>query len=90
MSYQIRRVDDNQAEIVKTLRKNGARVAVLSSMGNGIPDLVCSINGELLFIEIKSSAKAKLTTQEQKFYDLWKDHVLVIHSKEQALELFIE
>jgi len=34
-----RKVDVNQAEMVETLRKAGADVYILSSVGKGIPEL---------------------------------------------------
>ena len=34
------RIDENQTEIVKALRKHGISVIVISGVGNGVPDLI--------------------------------------------------
>lgn len=90
MGYNIRRTDKNQAEVVKFLRDKGALVAITSSMGAGFPDLVCSINDKIYLVEIKKDGKAKLTKCEQEFHELWKKHIAIIHSTEQAEKLFSE
>ena len=77
-----RRIDENQTEIVQYLRKLGAKVLILSAVGNGCPDLLVSIRRQHLrkhawigLIEIKSDAqppsKQRLTPHEQKFFDDW-------------------
>jgi Holliday junction resolvase len=56
-----RKVDVNQAEIVKTLRQAGADVHILSMVGKGMPDLMVCFNGETILMEVKKNAKAKYT-----------------------------
>jgi hypothetical protein len=51
------RTDDNQTAIVATLRKMGARVAVLSGLGNGCPDLMIRYAGRWQPVEVKDGAK---------------------------------
>ena len=60
------RVDRNHSDIVTYLRKCGWLVHDTSSQGNGFPDLVCSLRGKIVLIEIKFSRK-KLTTDQVKF-----------------------
>jgi hypothetical protein len=51
------KVDDNHAEVVKALRKIGAKVVDLSRVGGGVPDLLVGIAGKWLLIEVKDGAK---------------------------------
>jgi hypothetical protein len=96
MSYQIRKVDNNQRKIVETLRKCGMTVYVTSSLGNGMPDLLASykINGigRTYLIEIKNGDlppnKQRLTELEKKFHESWQDHVFIINSEQSALDFF--
>ena len=85
MAYA-RKVDVNQAEIVKTLRKAGADVYILSSVGKGIPDLMVCFNGETILMEVKRDAKAKFTKDQLKFIANWKGGPLSrVDSPEAAL-----
>ena len=47
------KVDDNQAEIVATLRYVGCSVTSLASIGRGCPDIVVGYNGVNYLLEIK-------------------------------------
>ncbi len=81
-----RKVDVNQAEIVKTLREAGAAVYILSMVGRGIPDLMVCFNGETILMEIKRDAKAKFTAEQLKFIANWKGGPLSrVDSPEAAL-----
>jgi len=81
-----RKVDVNQAEIVKTLREAGADVYILSMVGRGIPDLMVCFNGETILMEIKRDAKAKFTAEQLKFIANWKGGPLSrVDSPEAAL-----
>ncbi len=84
------RVDDNQVEIVKTLRKMGVLVHVTSDLGNGFPDLVVSFKGKLWLVEIKDGKKAKsrqkLTEKESEFHSIWAKHICIINSIDQAID----
>ena len=81
-----RKVDINQAEIVETLRKAGADVYILSSVGKGIPDLMVCFNGETILMEVKRNAKAKFTKNQLKFIANWKGGPLSrVDSSEAAL-----
>jgi Holliday junction resolvase len=81
-----RKVDVNQAEIVKTLREAGADVYILSMVGKGIPDLLVTYGGETILMEIKRDAKAKFTADQLKFIANWKGGPLSrVDSPEAAL-----
>lgn len=79
------RVDKTQAEIVLALRAAGAKVAILSNVGGGVPDLLALYNGTLLLIECKSKG-GRMTEEEQAFYNEWQDCMVVVYSAEEALE----
>ncbi len=49
-----RKVDKNQAEIVKSMREFGAKVLICSHIGNGFPDLMVFYNDRTYFMEIKN------------------------------------
>lgn len=85
------KVDENQSEIVKALRKLGASVADTSRMGQGFPDLVCGFRGNNYLIEVKNEkqppSKRKLTDDEKRFHDGWCGSVHVVETVEQAINL---
>lgn len=77
------KIDDNQPEIVKALRKLGATVAHTHQIGQGFPDILIGYNGNHL-AEIKDGSKypsaRKLTPDEQKWHDNWPNKVHIIES----------
>ena len=90
------RIDENQNEIVKVLRKLGASVLILSSVGKGCPDILVGVSDNKghkhnILVEIKDGKKSpsqrKLTEDEQKFFDNWKGQVSVITSVTEAILL---
>ena len=80
------RADDNQQEIVDTLRDIGASVLVLSQVGGSCPDLLISWHGENYLIEVKAP-KGKLSLGQKKFFDTWTGKVFIVRSVDEALEL---
>lgn len=77
------RVDDNQSEIVDTLRKCGCMVQILSSVGRGVPDLLVGVpRGWLILIEVKDGSKPpsrqRLSEDEEKFHRNWRRYPLFI------------
>ncbi|SRR6266478_4804195 len=91
------RIDENQAEIVKALRKVGATVLNLSVLGNGCPDLLVGLidykgGKHNILLEIKDgdkpTSKRKLTKAEQQFFDTWKGATFIINSVDEALHLY--
>lgn len=85
-----RRTDQNQREIVITLRRMGVKVYVTSSLGSGFPDLVCSFGRKTYVVELKNGKlpplAQKLTPLEQKFFDEWQDEVVILNSVENAIK----
>lgn len=83
------RIDENQNEIVKALRKAGAYVRIISQ-GDGIPDLLVAYKGYTILMEVKDGDKVpsarKLTEAEQKFFDEWTGGMLVVvNSVDEAI-----
>lgn len=88
-----KKIDANQNEIVKQLRKMGFSVAITSMVGNGFPDLVVS-NAQwdkptgkywkTILVELKDPANPpsarKLTPDEKKFHDSWKGYIVIATS----------
>lgn len=66
-----KKVDINQKEIVKAFRQLGAVVIDLSKVGKGVPDLIIGFKGNTIFVEIKSSSKAKFTPCQLEFIKEW-------------------
>lgn len=96
MGYRIRRVDSNQNRIVSVLRGLGAKVLILSEMGRGVPDILIAIRrpgrGRFMqLIEIKDGSKPKsaqkLTSDEHKFHEDWRDFVTIVSTEQEAVDL---
>lgn len=88
------RVDANHSEIIKALRDVGALVYSTAALGNGFPDILVGFRGQLFMFEIKDPSKPpshrRLTPDEEKFHMLWRDHVRVVETVEQALKAITE
>ena len=82
-----KRADDNQKEIVDTLRDIGVSVLVLSQVGGGAPDLLVGFRGKEYLMEVKAS-KGKLRPGQKEFFDTWRgSKVFIVRSVDEALEL---
>lgn len=90
------RIDENQGEIVKSFRKLGASVLILSDVGKGCPDILVGISDckgykHNVLVEIKDGKKSpsqqKLTTLEKKFFDEWKGNAFIVTSIEDVVFL---
>lgn len=83
------RIDDNQPLIVEALRRAGARVQPLHTVGKGCPDLLVGFRGRNLLLEIKDGAKSasrrELTRDERAWHDQWAGQVAVVASIAEAL-----
>ena len=87
-----KRVDDNQKQIVDSLRKLGHSVAITSMVGFGFPDIVVGNRGRNNFLfEIKDGKKTasqkKLTEDEVKFQSNWKGQYSVVETLDEILEI---
>jgi hypothetical protein len=86
------RVDDNQAEIVAALRKVGASVQSLASIGKGCPDLLVGFNGRTYLMEIKDPTKPKsdiqLTPDQREWHSKWcGSSIAIVYGVEAAFKI---
>ena len=91
------RVDRNQIEIVRALRTAGCTVLILSTVGNGCPDILIGVPGATaedrrnLLCEIKDGSKPpsarELTMEQIDFHIHWRGQVAVVTSVAEALAL---
>jgi hypothetical protein len=83
------KVDANQADIVAALRKIGASVQPLHSVGQGCPDLLVGWRGMNTILEIKDGRKPpsarKLTDDQVIWHEGWRGQVAVVETVEQAI-----
>jgi hypothetical protein len=84
------KVDANQAEIVAALRRCGATVQHLHTVGQGCPDLLVGRGGVTFLLEVKDGAKPPsrraLTPQEAAWIEGWRGRpVAVVESVDDAL-----
>jgi|APCry1669189768_1035252.scaffolds.fasta_scaffold00436_10 hypothetical protein len=87
MSY-IKKVDKNQADVVKALRDYGADVYLLHTVGGGIPDLLVLFQGHTILLEVKDGADKKLTPLQIKLFANWKGgHLHRVNSVQEAIEV---
>jgi hypothetical protein len=95
MSSYARKVDKNQPDIVKALRKQGCTVSHLHEVGNGITDIAAGITyggfSINLLIEIKDGdlppSARKLTPDQVAWHDMWQGQKCVVNSVEEAVLL---
>ena len=71
------RIDANQGEIVEGLRQLGMPVKIVS-MYPGMLDLIIGYQGHLVWVEIKSRPKAKLTKSEKEVFELFDGYNVVL------------
>ena len=80
------KVDDNQDEIVKALRKIGAKVEII-----GKPlDLLIWFRQRTFLIEVKNlDGRDRLTKDQVEFIAAWPGELYVVHTPAEAVELVI-
>jgi Holliday junction resolvase len=81
-----KRVDSNQVEIVKELRRLGMEVEHLHSVGKGCPDILVGYKGKNVLLEIKRDEKAKLTPDQVLWHHSWKGQVTVVSNVIDAIK----
>lgn len=88
MTYA-RRVDANQVEIVKALRKIGATVQPLHTVGKGCPDLLVGWRQKNFLMEVKDGTKPpsarELTPDEKEWISGWRGPVFIVNSPLEAV-----
>ena len=83
-----KKVDKNQAVVVKALRDYGADVHLLHMVGAGIPDLLVAYEGQTILMEVKDGPDKKFTPDQIKFIAGWKGgHLYRVNSSEEALDV---
>jgi hypothetical protein len=70
MAYA-KKVDKNQADVVKALRDYGASVFLLHTVGGGIPDLMVCYAEQTILMEVKDGEDKKLTPQQITLFANW-------------------
>jgi Holliday junction resolvase len=80
------KIDANQPEIVKALRKCGISVHSTAAIGKGFPDLVCAKGDKAWLIEVKGP-KGKLTDDQVEFMSAWQGDVHIARSVDDALKI---
>ena len=79
------KVDSTQAAIVAALRKAGASVQLLHSVGEGCPDLLVGFRMRNILIECKAPT-GSFTEDQVDWHRDWRGQVSVAHSAMEALE----
>lgn len=87
---RVRKVDANQAAIVQALRKAGAEVTHLHTLGRGVADILVSFRQRWLVMELKRDAKAKLTEDEAVWIGRQRAPVYVVTSPLEAIRFLQE
>ena len=83
-----KKVDKNQASVVKALRDYGADVFLLHMVGGGIPDLMVCFNDQTILIEVNDGEDKKLTPQQITLFAGWKGGPLHrVNSVQEAIEV---
>ena len=86
-----KRVDANQAAVVDALRKMGASVQSIASIGKGCPDLLVGYRQQNFVFEVKDGSKPpsarRLTVDEKRWIGAWKAPVYLIESPAEAVAL---
>ncbi len=80
------RVDTNHGEIVDALRKAGAFVQSLASVGHGCPDLLVIHRSRCYLFEAKATKKSRLTEDEALWHLMAGDVVHTVTTPEEALK----
>lgn len=70
MPRRTSRIDKNQTEIIKDLRKLGYSVVSLSGVGGGCPDLLVAKLGITILVEVKSGNN-QLKENQKDFFSGW-------------------
>lgn len=86
--HRKRKVDANQAEIVRVLEKLGCHVVDMSSTGKGMPDLAVSHpNREFCMVEVKNKAgKNRFTDAQLAIFPLIRCPIYVFYSINDAID----
>jgi hypothetical protein len=78
------RADSNQTAIVAALRKAGASVQHLHTVGSGCPDLMVGFQGRNYLMEIKTE-HGRQTPQQAVWFTKWQGQAEIVRNEEEAL-----
>jgi Holliday junction resolvase len=81
-----KRVDDNQSQIVRELRRLGMEVVHLHTVAHGCPDILVGYKGRNILLEIKKDEKAKLTPDQEVWHKMWRGQVAVVSNPQAAIK----
>ena len=85
------KVDANQKQIVSQLRRIGASVQSLATIGSGCPDLLIGFQGKNYLVELKDGSKTKsqkkLTPDEEIWIATWRGQVIRCENIDEILKL---
>ena len=81
-----KKVDTNQTQIVKELRRVGMDVQHLHGVGQGCPDILVGYRGRNILLEIKKDEKAKLTPDQVIWHQTWRGQVAVVSNPQAAIK----
>ncbi len=88
-----RKVDANQADVVKVFRAAGATVECLHAVGGGVPDLLIGWHGQNLLVEVKDGTKSpsqrSLTKDQVAWHHAWTGSIHVVESIRHAIEVLL-
>lgn len=97
MPRRAAKIDQNQNDIVRTLRDVGASVQSLAAIGQGCPDLLVGVidrdTGERrnYLLEVKNPSVPKsdqaLTEHEERWEENWAGQYTVVRTPEEALRV---
>lgn len=83
------KIDANQPEIIAALRKAGASVQPLHTVGQGCVDLLVGYRGANHCLEVKDGSKPpsarELTPDQIQWHMDWRGHAMVVNSVDEAL-----
>jgi hypothetical protein len=79
------RTDSNQSDIVQAMRDLGATVTSMHQLGKGIADLLVSWRQQWFVMEVKASAKEKLTEDQIDWIGKQRAAVVIITSPDEAV-----
>lgn len=74
------RIDLNQPDIVQAFRDRGVSVRPMSAVGQGFPDLIVSLDGFTMLVEIKMP-DGKLTPEQKAFINVWGAPVAIVRDE---------
>ena len=80
----IKKRDNNQADIVDTLRKCGAFVFDAGAVGRGFPDLAVCYHGRWIMMEVKAQ-RGKLTPEQVVFHSECGGKVYIVRTRNEAI-----